>query len=420
MNITDNILLALSNLKANKMRALLTMLGIVIGISSVIAIMTVGNSLSGSVSTSLSSFGINNITVSLTQKDSSSSGRTRMFGPSNPSDEDLITDEMIEEYRFAFGDYIEAISFSKNVGSTTALNGENESSLNITGVNIDYQKSNEIEISSGRFINEKDLANKRKVCVISDYAANELFGTTRDIIGKTISLTTNNTSNTFYIVGIYTYDEDETVSLNSDEVTTSLYIPYTTAVKLTNGSDGYQSFTVSATSDADVTQLVNATTSFFGSYYTQNASYTVEASSLESMIESVTEMLGTITLAISIIAAISLLVGGIGVMNIMLVSITERTKEIGTRKALGATEGTIKLQFIVESMTICIIGGFIGIVLGLILGSVGANILGYEAYPDVATCIYAVAFSMVIGVFFGYYPASKAAKLDPIEALRYE
>ncbi len=133
-----------------------------------------------------------------------------------------------------------------------------------------------------------------------------------------------------------------------------------------------------------------------------------------------TEMLGTITLAISAIAAISLLVGGIGVMNIMLVSITERTREIGTRKALGASENVIRFQFIVESVVICLIGGMLGILAGIGLGTLGANLLGYASKPSLVVCLFAVAFSMTIGVFFGYYPASKAAKMDPIEALRYE
>lgn len=133
-----------------------------------------------------------------------------------------------------------------------------------------------------------------------------------------------------------------------------------------------------------------------------------------------TEMLSTVSVAISVIAGISLLVGGIGVMNIMLVSITERTREIGTRKALGATNGSIRLQFIVESIVICLTGGFIGIVIGLGIAAGVSNMLGYAASPSVEGIIFSVTFSVFIGVFFGYYPANKAAKMNPIEALRYE
>ena len=158
----------------------------------------------------------------------------------------------------------------------------------------------------------------------------------------------------------------------------------------------------------------------FASYYTRNDSWTVSASSLASLLDSMTSMLSTVSLGISAIAALSLLVGGIGVMNIMMVSVTERTREIGTRKALGAPASAIRMQFITESVILCLIGGFIGIVLGLALGTVLSNVVGYAAKPSIAAILIAVGFSMAIGVLFGYYPANKAAKLDPIEALRYE
>ena len=141
---------------------------------------------------------------------------------------------------------------------------------------------------------------------------------------------------------------------------------------------------------------------------------------MESMLSSLTEMVDTISLAISVIAGISLLVGGIGVMNIMLVSITERTREIGTRKALGATNSSIRIQFIVESIAICVIGGVIGILIGIGIAAVATKLLGFSVSPSVDGMILSVTFSVLIGVFFGYYPANKAAKLNPIEALRYE
>ena len=207
---------------------------------------------------------------------------------------------------------------------------------------------------------------------------------------------------------------------SSSAVSTPIYIPMQTAKKLAFAGDGYQSFTVVGAAGGDTAALMNNTQDFFASYYTRNASYTVEASNLEEMVDTVTSMLDTVKLAIAAIAAISLVVGGIGVMNIMMVSITERTREIGTRKALGAPGLTIRMQFIIEAVVICLIGGGIGILRGIVGGAVASNILGYAAKPSVAAILLAFGFSMAIGVFFGYYPASKAAKLDPIEALRYE
>ena len=159
---------------------------------------------------------------------------------------------------------------------------------------------------------------------------------------------------------------------------------------------------------------------FMNRYYHNNRNFTISTFSLASLVSSLTSMLGTVSTAISIVAAISLLVGGIGVMNIMLVSISERTKEIGTRKALGATNGSIRVQFIMEAIVLCLVGGILGIGVGIIGGSIGAKVLGYEASPSISSIIAALIFSMAVGVFFGYYPANKAAKMNPIDALRYE
>lgn len=439
MGFLDNIAMAFASLRSNKMRSLLTMLGIIIGIASVIAIMTVGGSLSSSVTDSLTSFGITNITVSVTSKSSSSSSSSsssmsslfggggsssssnsgRMFGRSSMSESDLISNDMINEFRTAYADDIEYISLTESVGSSKVTVNTNTATVNITGVNIDYKDAEDVKLLTGRWINQNDLDSERKVCVVSNQFVSDTFGSNADGVGESFTVTMNGFTQEFYIVGIYEYENSST-NTDTSSITTSMYIPVTTAKKLMQTNDGYSSFTVTASASADTSTFLNTTQSFFASYYTQNDSYTVEASNLSDMLDTMTSMLSQITLAISCIAGISLLVGGIGVMNIMLVSITERTREIGTRKALGATQNDIRMQFITESVIICLVGGALGIILGLILGTVGANMLGYAATPSMTAIVVSVLFSMGIGIFFGYYPANKAAKLDPIDALRYE
>lgn len=419
-SIVENFIMALANLKSNKMRTFLTMLGIIIGISSVIAIMTVGSSLSGSLTDSLSSFGITNITVSLTNKDDDSSNM-RIFMRSSYSESDLISKDMIDEYETVYADYIDYVILTESVGKASVTNKDNSASVSISGVEEEYKKYGEIELVTGRFIKESDIDNKYNFCVVSDQFLEDLGLSEMDAVGSNIKITINNSLQQFTIIGIYHYESETSESFSSSStVTTDMYIPISTAKRLNKGYNGYSSFTVTSKADIDTTWFLETTQSFFESFYTHNDSYTVDASNMESLLETMTEMLSTVTVAISCIAAISLLVGGIGVMNIMLVSITERTKEIGLRKALGATQFDIRIQFIIEAVTVCIIGGFIGIMLGLGLGAIAAKILGYSASANISSIILSVLFSIAIGVFFGYYPANKASKMNPIDALRYE
>ena len=243
-------------------------------------------------------------------------------------------------------------------------------------------------------------------------------------ISFTVSVGQSKTLQTFYIVGVYKYTEDSYASMfgssSDDDIQTTIYIPIRTAKAIAGAAEGWQSLTAVAAAAADVSSFVNTVGDYFASYYTYNDSWTVSASSLSSLLDSMTEMLASVSLGISAIAAISLLVGGIGVMNIMMVSVTERTREIGTRKALGAPGSAIRMQFITESVILCLIGGAIGILLGIAAGLGLSAAMQVSGKPSLASILVAFGFSMAIGVFFGYYPANKAARLDPIEALRYE
>ena len=426
MAIFENILLALESLKMNKLRSILTMLGIIIGIGSVIAISTVGSSLTGYVSDSMTSLGASSINVSLTQKSSDDESksskkdfRIKMFASETPDDSDLITDEMIEEYKAAFPDDVKYVEKTCSVGSGTY--GSDETSVTVTGVESQYETSEDITLLYGRFI--KDSDGERMLAIVADtFAENTLSLNAKEAIGEEFTLTINNSPQKFYIAGIYKY-ESETASSDEDsqtQETTEMYIPLAAAKKLSGSGDGYQSISVKTSVSTDTLTFLETTNSFFSSYYTNNDTWDVETTSLESVISTLTDVITTISYAIAAIAAISLLVGGIGVMNIMLVSISERTKEIGTRKALGATNGSIRTQFVTEAMVICLVGGVIGIIIGMLLGGGISKILGYSASPNVTSIIIAVGFSLLIGLIFGYAPANKAAKLNPIDALRYE
>lgn len=428
MLIWENIKIACKALFSNKLRALLTMLGIIIGIGSVIAIMTVSESLTTSISDSFQEMGANNITVGLSAKSEEEEVRAdgMRFGAGNRNvsitEDDRITDAMLQKMKKTFQNRISAVAISESAGSATVEKDGDSASLNVSGVNKDYFRSDKVTLLAGRSIKKADLDGNKHVIMISDQMVETLFdGDNESALWQKISLNIDGNYQDFYIVGVYQYESEGTVSDSSEDVTTNAYIPLTTAKEIMHSDDGYTQFTiVTDTSVSSVSDFADQIETFLTPYYMSNDNYEIATSTMESMTESMSEMIRTVSLAISLIAGISLLVGGIGVMNIMLVSITERTREIGTRKALGATNGSIRLQFIIESMVLCVVGGCLGIALGLILGSVAASVLGYSATAPVAAIMIAVLFSMVVGVFFGYYPANKAARLDPIEALRYE
>lgn len=421
MFLLENIMLAINGLRANKMRALLTMLGIIIGIGSVITIVTVGDSMTASVTEAFSDMGANSIQLRIMDKpdEYGNTNWTRAYEES-----DYITDEMIYNYREAFADKVEAVTMGTSMGNGQAMNGRNQAEGYVYGTNADSIKVEKLDILAGHFLNDREVDGEKYVAVISDRFANDLFPglPLQKALGKEIKIRVSQGLYTFTVSGVYHYELKGIMASMGGDTSSTVYVPVGVARRISNGDEGYYSIKIKAKSSVtDTKAFAEQTQAFFNKRFYRNNKYVETwAESMDSMIGSMTGMMGTMSMAIGVIAGISLLVGGIGVMNIMLVSVTERTREIGTRKALGAKNSAIRIQFIVESMIICLIGGALGVALGTGLGRLGSSVLGYPAWPAPGIVTVAVCFSMGIGVFFGYYPANKAAKLDPIEALRYE
>lgn len=427
MLIWENIKIACKALFSNKLRALLTMLGIIIGIGSVIAIMTVSESLTTSISESFQEMGANNVTVGLSAKSDEEEIRAdgMRFGASgrnvSVTEEDRITDRMISKLKKTFKNQIAAVAVSESAG-TASVSGDGDSvNINVSGVNQDYFESDQVTLLAGRLIKKADLSGKKHVIVVSDQLVQSLFDGDNDAaLWQKINVNINGNYQDFYIVGVYEYESAGTVS-DSDDVTTNAYIPLATEKEIMRSDDGYTQFTiVTDTSVSSVSAFANQVEAFFAPYYASNDNYEIATSTMESMTESMSEMVHTVSLAISLIAGISLLVGGIGVMNIMLVSVTERTSEIGLKKAIGARKKVILGQFLTEASVLTSIGGIIGVVLGIILSKMVSQVSGAPTAISVPAIIGSVVFSMLIGLIFGLLPSVKAANLNPIDALRSE
>lgn len=418
MNFMENVRLAWEGIRAGKMRAFLTMLGIIIGIASVIGILTVGDGLTGTINSQMSTLGATNIYFMLQSKSTADEGGMRAY-----EDADLISEEMIDELRARYQSSIDYISLTESLASGTAKDGKLYANVSVSGVNEEYAAANDLTILRGRGITQADIDGNKMNAVVSDKLVNNMFGgDSQTALGEELIVYTSSEIYTFRIVGVYQYEQNMmNFSFSAEkDIQTPVYIPLSTAKKLSGAPDGFASIVVSANPEIDSMNFAAVAESFLNKYYINNKNFQITSMSMESMLSTVDTMMGTLNIAIAVIAGISLLVGGIGVMNIMLVSVTERTREIGTRKAIGATNGDIRMQFVVESVIICVIGGIFGIILGTLLGYFGSSLLGVAALPSLPYVALAVGFSMAIGIFFGYYPANKAAKLDPIEALRYE
>ena len=437
----ENIFLALASLRSNLMRTILTMLGIIIGIGSVICIDTLGNSLTKTVMDTMESSGGNTIYLSLQQKsfeeETTESGMT-FRGPGRRRDateDDLFTDEMILDLYDKFPDEIKNIQVSSSLGNGVVKAGSEYANVSVSGIlPSEFESGNPPKILAGTLLDEKAYDEGKAVCMVSDYFCNNLYdGDYEKAIGKEVEVVVGNKFYSFTISGVYKYEAGSDmmsmmVSSTSDyDTSTSLYVPIKNIQDKVH-TYGYQQVTIIADPEYVTNQeaFMSDIKMYLDKYYHNNQYFQPATFSMSSIFEEFTTMLNSVKAVFAGVAAISLLVGGIGVMNIMLVSISERTKEIGTRKALGASNTSIRTQFIVEAVVLCLIGGALGIMTGIGMGLAGVKIMAtvsgeaVSASPSIKSMVIAVVFSLAIGVFFGYYPANKAAKMNPIDALRYE
>jgi len=416
MLIMENFMLAINSLRTNKMRALLTMLGIIIGISSVIAIVSIGDSVSKNTANEMKAYGMNNISVSLTSKS------TDENSSSSPAQSDMLTVSQVREYNNQYKDDIEAVALESDAGTGKAriTNGKDaQSSVDVDGVSEGYSTINKVKLTKGRSITASDIDKSTDVAVVPSKMVKKLLSEGDNPLGQEVRVIYDDKILTFTIVGVYDNSQKSGTSFGGYSDTQKVYIPVSTAMEV-NGESGVQFITVMPKTDSVASKLTSETTSYFDTLYKSNRDFGMQVYNSQKDVNDLMSSIDKIKLAITVIAGIALLVGGIGVMNIMLVSVTERTREIGIRKAIGAKRKHIKTQFIIEAIIICGIGGIIGIALGLTLATVIAIKMSLPVAISPTVIIISVLFSMGIGVFFGFYPANKASKLDPIEALRYE
>ena len=426
LDLRENVRMALEGLRANKMRALLTMLGIIIGIGSVIGILTVGAGLSANITGEMAALGAGNIQVYFQEKEDPYEDMMGMAMQAwGVPEEEYFTDEMFEALQARYPEEIGGVALMEGLGGGQVTKGHDYANVTVYGVNENYLPLNNLDVIAGRNLRAKDNEGSRNVAVVSDKLVNNMFnGDKEAALGQEIQANIYGDVYTYTVVGVYEYEQNAMMGMMSTasekDITTDVYVPINTVKRINGTMQGYYEYALVNSQGEDSRQVALLVQDFLNRYYAKNEDFQVAAMSMESVTDMVSSMMDTLSIAISVIASISLLVGGIGVMNIMLVSVTERTREIGTRKALGATNSNIRLQFVVESVIICLVGGLIGILFGALLGYVGSSLLDAPSGPTLGSILLAFCFSMAIGVFFGYYPANKAANLDPIEALRYE
>ena len=400
----ESFLMAWASLIANKMRSILTMLGIIIGVAAVIALVSIGNGVKQDIQNSISSLGSNLLMVM------PGAPRTPGVRPSAGSMKSLkVSDyEAISKL-----DGVRAASPMTN-GSYVVIYQNKNWTTSVSGVSYNYLDVNNWSMKSGRFLSEKNVQNRERVAVVGKTVVKNLFGD-EDPVGAEIRVK----NIPFRIIGVLNSKGSGAMGNDQDDM---VIIPYTTAMERVEGVDYLRMIYVVGKDENGIDRLQSDIENLLrvrhGIKDTNLDDFNIQ--NMNSIMETMEETTGTLTLFLGAVAAISLVVGGIGIMNIMLVSVTERTREIGVRKALGATYSVIVTQFLIEAVVISLMGGIIGIILGIGSSKLIGLASGMSTVISIPTIVMSFAFSMAIGLIFGIYPARKAAKLNPIDALHYE
>ncbi len=393
--IYQSFKMAVKAIAGNKMRSFLTILGVVIGVVAIVVLVSIGQGANSSVVESIEGMGTNLITANINAR--------RM----NPIDLDSLN-ELAQNEAISYVAPISSVSGTVKAGTTTYDDGV------VQGTTPGYESIRNWTVAEGRFLQQPDIDNRSFVAVIGSEAATEMYGTTH-AVGETFSLN----GYTITVVGVLEAVGSSASGSNDNQI----LIPFTLAQRLSNQTS-ISSFYVSAASSAQVEQAQAAVESYlekaFENYNTRSFGTQYSVFNQTEMLSTLSETTNTLTLMLGGIAAISLLVGGIGIMNIMLVSVSERTREIGIRKAIGAARGNILMQFLIESLVVSLMGGLLGLAISVVAVKALAPVLQITLTIPVNVAWMAIAFSVFIGVVFGMYPANKASKLRPIEALHYE
>ena len=387
----ENLKLAFNSLFTNKMRTFLSLLGIVIGVGSVVTIMNLGESVKKSITESMNIGGVDEVSVIPL-------GNNTVFS---------------EDFAYSFPDNVMGVeSVSVHVSASATLrNGQETKSAQVYGVTSTYFNPNSSELLYGEYFTRDHNLSRDQVVVLGYDLAQDLFPG-GNAVGSYVSIFRSQAKK-YRVVGVL----DDTSGNIGSNLNNIAFIPFNTFDQRLKKVDSVSQYTIKVKEGFVATEVADDVKSYLSSIASSSDYYVSSAQELVDMTESVT---GYLTTFLAAIAAISLLVGGIGIMNIMLVTVVERTREIGIRKALGATPKTIRSQFLVEATVLSLFGGVIGIIVGVVLSYVVASAVGWTLYFSLWAIVISLAFSSAVGIFFGWYPAAKAAALDPIEALAYE